>query len=231
MTYVCPMHPEVRSETPGTCPKCGGMKLVPEEKAHLGHGAADESFFSTYKPLLVIVGLILLASVVSTLAGGGDWREGMLSFMAGFFLVFAGLKLLDVPGFAKGYATYDLLAARVPAYGYVYPFLELALGLLYLARYELDAVNVAAVVSHALQRPRRGDQPGEREKIPVRVPRNDDQSAAHESDAYRRFRDGRDGARHALGITGSPLPSCIRSILRACASIASSPRPSSLTPC
>lgn len=27
--YVCPMHPEVRSDTPGSCPKCG-MKLVPE---------------------------------------------------------------------------------------------------------------------------------------------------------------------------------------------------------
>jgi Cu(I)/Ag(I) efflux system membrane fusion protein len=26
--YTCPMHPEVRSETPSTCPKCG-MKLVP----------------------------------------------------------------------------------------------------------------------------------------------------------------------------------------------------------
>jgi hypothetical protein len=27
-TYSCPMHPEVRSESPGTCPKCG-MSLVP----------------------------------------------------------------------------------------------------------------------------------------------------------------------------------------------------------
>jgi DNA-directed RNA polymerase subunit RPC12/RpoP len=26
-TYTCPMHPEVQSEQPGTCPKCG-MKLV-----------------------------------------------------------------------------------------------------------------------------------------------------------------------------------------------------------
>jgi hypothetical protein len=25
--YVCPMHPEITSRTPGTCPKCG-MKLV-----------------------------------------------------------------------------------------------------------------------------------------------------------------------------------------------------------
>jgi hypothetical protein len=29
--YVCPMHPEVTSETPGTCPKCG-MALVERRK-------------------------------------------------------------------------------------------------------------------------------------------------------------------------------------------------------
>lgn len=28
--YACPMHPEVRQDRPGTCPKCG-MKLVPEK--------------------------------------------------------------------------------------------------------------------------------------------------------------------------------------------------------
>lgn len=27
-TYTCPMHPEIRQQTGGTCPKCG-MKLVP----------------------------------------------------------------------------------------------------------------------------------------------------------------------------------------------------------
>jgi Cu+-exporting ATPase len=36
--YVCPMHPEVRQNGPGDCPKCG-MHLVPEEEvaAHTGH--------------------------------------------------------------------------------------------------------------------------------------------------------------------------------------------------
>ncbi|MFP2926282.1 heavy metal-binding domain-containing protein [Pyxidicoccus sp. 3LG] len=33
--YVCPMHPEVRSDTPGKCPKCG-MKLVPEQPRGAG---------------------------------------------------------------------------------------------------------------------------------------------------------------------------------------------------
>ena len=31
VAYTCPMHPEVRSAEPGTCPKCG-MALVPIEK-------------------------------------------------------------------------------------------------------------------------------------------------------------------------------------------------------
>ncbi|MFZ5894601.1 MAG: heavy metal-binding domain-containing protein [Myxococcota bacterium] len=30
VTYVCPMHPEVTSNAPGVCPKCG-MKLVPKK--------------------------------------------------------------------------------------------------------------------------------------------------------------------------------------------------------
>lgn len=29
--YTCPMHPEVRSAEPGTCPQCG-MALIPVEK-------------------------------------------------------------------------------------------------------------------------------------------------------------------------------------------------------
>jgi hypothetical protein len=29
--FTCPMHPDVKSGTPGTCPKCG-MTLVKKEK-------------------------------------------------------------------------------------------------------------------------------------------------------------------------------------------------------
>ena len=32
VVYTCPMHPEVRRESPGMCPECG-MNLVPGEKS------------------------------------------------------------------------------------------------------------------------------------------------------------------------------------------------------
>jgi uncharacterized protein len=38
--YVCPMHPEVRSSEPGTCPICG-MDLVPERAEDRGAGGHD----------------------------------------------------------------------------------------------------------------------------------------------------------------------------------------------
>ena len=83
---------------------------------------------SSFTPLLVAVSLIGLGSLA---AGGMDGF--MAKFMGGFFLVFGGLKLLDLGGFANAYAKYDLLAAKLPAYGWMYPFVEVSLGLAYLA--------------------------------------------------------------------------------------------------
>ncbi len=42
--YTCPMHPEVVSDGPGNCPKCG-MTLVPREAAtspHVGHAMSEK---------------------------------------------------------------------------------------------------------------------------------------------------------------------------------------------
>lgn len=148
------MHPEIRQSTPGKCPKCGGMDLVPESEVKNGHKMHDndspEGFFTTYKPLFIIIGLILLPTVAIALRDANNgmfiWQQAMMHFMAGFFLVFSGLKLLDVPGFAEGYSTYDLLARKIKAYGYVYPFLELALGLAYITAFAPTTTNIATII-------------------------------------------------------------------------------------
>jgi copper chaperone CopZ len=86
-----------------------------------------------YYPIFLIAAYITGVATLNNLHDGQmNWMPWMNQFMAGFFLVFSAFKLLDLHGFAEGYATYDLLAQRWYGYGYVYPFLELALGIAYL---------------------------------------------------------------------------------------------------
>lgn len=134
------MHPEVVSEKEGFCPKCG-MNLVQKDKATTATTAPlDSELSNNYTPLYVIIGLIF---VVAATIAFNDSRGGSFSlfnlianFMAGFFVVFAGFKLMDLKGFAEGYSMYDLLAKRVFSYGYVYPFIELFFGLAMIAGLE-----------------------------------------------------------------------------------------------
>ncbi len=93
----------------------------------------EKTWFQTYLPLLLIVGIISLVSFHS-IRNSSDW---MLNFMAGFFIVFATFKLFDLKGFQSAYGTYDLLAKAYPTYGLVYPFIELALGFAFLFRYQI----------------------------------------------------------------------------------------------
>lgn len=131
--YTCPHHPEIEQDQPGTCPKCGGMELVPKESvAKKDSGHPRKSGLAEYKPLGIIVGLIALGALSAAWQGSAfDWLQAMQYFMAGFFFVFSGFKLLDLKGFAQGYAQYDLLAKYWHGYGFIYPFIELGLGLAY----------------------------------------------------------------------------------------------------
>ena len=57
----------------------------------------------------------------------------MNHFMGGFFLAFSFFKFLDLKGFADSYKMYDIVAKRIPFWAYLYPFIELGLGLSFLS--------------------------------------------------------------------------------------------------
>ena len=102
-------------------------------------------WFATYRPLLLILAYILGASL---LVQGAQvtGMDTMRYFMAGFFLVFSFFKLLDVAAFADAYAGYDLLARRWRPWGFVYPFVELVLGVAYLSNFEPMLTNAVTLV-------------------------------------------------------------------------------------
>ncbi len=99
---------------------------------------APSGWLQTYYPLLLVIGLIAVAS-----AAGPDW---MGNFMAGFFIVFGAFKLLDVPGFADAYARYDVIAKRFKLWGFAYPFVETVLGLAFLFHVQPKVTLWAALI-------------------------------------------------------------------------------------
>lgn len=102
-----------------------------------------KSWLRTYKPILLIFGYITaLAIIVGSNHGNFHWMTAMNTFMAGFFLTFSFFKLLDLKGFAESYAMYDLVAKQVPAWGYIYAFVELGLGLAYATGFQPVLINL-----------------------------------------------------------------------------------------
>lgn len=92
--------------------------------------------FVDYLPLLVIVALSM-AAATARVASSDLWHamDWMHDFMGFFLVVFSMFKFFDLSGFADGFQMYDLLAKPFRPYAYVYPFIELGLGLAYLARW------------------------------------------------------------------------------------------------
>jgi hypothetical protein len=87
-----------------------------------------------YRPLISLIVLMLLAAGALQLRSQIDSPMLFMHHFMGFFLVvYSMFKIFDLNGYADGFEMYDLLAKRVRAYAYVYPFIELGLGLAYLA--------------------------------------------------------------------------------------------------
>lgn len=86
-----------------------------------------------YIPLLSVFAVIALATL-AVCAKIGFSPDTVLGYSMGFFfLVFGLFKVLDLRMFAMGYREYDVIAKNLPAWGYVYPFVELGLAGLYLS--------------------------------------------------------------------------------------------------
>ena len=95
------------------------------------------------KPLFIIFGYI---SITSILLNFKDWNltNAMLDFMGLFYIIFSFFKILDIKGFSTSFKMYDPLAKKITIYGYIYPFIEILLGVMFLTRIE---VNIALLTT------------------------------------------------------------------------------------
>ncbi|WP_299149948.1 MauE/DoxX family redox-associated membrane protein [uncultured Dokdonia sp.] len=106
---------------------------------------ASESKLQQLKPLFLIF-LFITGAAVLLHFKDGLWDQAMLDFMGLFYIVFSFFKFLDIKGFKTSFAMYDPLAGAVPGYGYIYPFIELALGLMFLMRLQIAIALILTIV-------------------------------------------------------------------------------------
>lgn len=93
----------------------------------------EKSKLTTFTPLIIIT-IYLLGFVILSEVNHGEFRlmHAMNNFMGGFFIIFSFFKFLNLSGFADAYSTYDVIAKRWRGYGFIYPFIELGLGISFL---------------------------------------------------------------------------------------------------
>lgn len=103
---------------------------------------------SAYKHLWVVLGLVIAGTYYLHLRQpfGVSIDLVLMDFMGVFFIIFGFFKMLDLKGFKAAFGGYDIIASRVPIYGFVYPFIEIVLGIGYLMVFMPAALNIAAVI-------------------------------------------------------------------------------------
>lgn len=138
--------------------KSGKYSLVESDDLHNEMGVANTdptaetavktaTFFKTYKPILLVFAYLLGVALLSGFTMESfNVMISMNVFMGGFFFVFSFFKLLDLKGFAYSYVSYDIIAKKWIGWGFIYPFIELTLGLAYLFHFNSTITNIVTVV-------------------------------------------------------------------------------------
>ncbi|SRR5258708_2663771 len=104
---------------------------------HTGHIHINDSTpggISKFMPLIIIFTIILAFTFLRQYLHGWNTVYGLNDFMAGFFLVFGAFKAFSWNTFAEAYSSYDIIAKRSRTYAFIYPLIEIILGLAFLFR-------------------------------------------------------------------------------------------------
>lgn len=118
---------------------------IKEENHTTMYAPMEKSKWEQLRPLFLIFAYLFAAAILLNYQNW-SFNNAMLDFMGLFYIVFSFFKFLDLKGFPESFRMYDPLAKAVPFYGKMYPFLELALGLLFLMRVQIPLALILTIV-------------------------------------------------------------------------------------
>ena len=136
-------NPIEASELQKALPSKYKVSLI--ENNFVSNSEDEKSKLQQLKPLILILFYITTASVLLNYQNW-DRNEIMLDFMGLFYIVFSFFKLLDLKGFSESFKMYDPLASRISIYGWMYPFIEVVLGLMFLMHFGVKTALVITLI-------------------------------------------------------------------------------------
>lgn len=144
------MHHHIQTSTLQQALKAYPKYQLTESNFHPVMHVEDEqnpkTWFETYKPVLLIFMYITGITLLIEVKQGFNIMHWMNNFMGAFFLVFSFFKMLDLKGFAESYFSYDIIARKWMGYGYLYAFIELALGVAFITGFNPVATNSITLI-------------------------------------------------------------------------------------
>jgi copper chaperone CopZ len=127
--------------------QAGNFTITETSGTMTGSMEVPVSKLQTYAPLIVVFLYIALGVVISAVNNDNYSIHHLMNiFMGGFFIVFSMFKMLNLPGFAEAYSTYDVVARNWKGYGFIYPFIELGLGIAYFMHFNPLVTNLATLL-------------------------------------------------------------------------------------
>ena len=106
--------------------------------------ANSPSKWKQLRPLFLIFSYVIIGSLMLT--KGDSISLFMTNFMGLFYLVFGFFKFLDYKGFPASFMQYDPIAKQIKIYGWLHPFIETVLGIMFLYQIELAIALCVTVV-------------------------------------------------------------------------------------
>ena len=106
---------------------------------------------SPSKSIIILSSILFVVSFLNYLnlkQKNKKWDHKLLmnNIMGCIFILFGFLKIVNLPKFVQIFNKYDIISQKIPSYGYLYPFIEIALGIAYLKKYKLHNVNSITII-------------------------------------------------------------------------------------
>ena len=102
------------------------------------------SYLTELYPLFLILFYITISSII--MSWNKTLDDFMMGFMGLFFIVFSFFKFLDYKNFPQSFSMYDPVAKNIPIYGWIYPFIETFLGIMFLFRIQIFLSLVSTII-------------------------------------------------------------------------------------